>query len=315
MDSDRIMLLDLDHVVTNDGRIYRVMGNLESQTHFLGYNVYSPCVSGDRLYRGKPYRKNFIEDAALPDDVLDTYQIVAIKEIAEHHDPVISALVKSSTFRSTIWFDLYTELVDIFGYETVGIFGSSMFGLHLTPAGHIRKDVDFVIQGTEHIEPLRQHLSKIREKLGFTTVTVERQAQQYTRYRRVFRNKNNSLRLIISRRWTGVQLSDQVVSTIRIRDPRLTTSVELVTPSRNDSTDIVLAGRVVGSDGGHLFPRRFGLVTRDGYVDIHILWWKFSTPVRDDDSVTLCGNLLLDENRPAVRLTNFARHWLRIDEG
>jgi hypothetical protein len=314
VDPDRVTLLDLDHVLTNDGQIYRVVGNLESQTHFLGYNVYSPCIGGDRLYRSQRYKKNFIEDATLPTDVLDTYRLVPIKDIAEHRDPVISAGFKSSTFRSTIWLDLYTELAGIFGHESVGIFGSSMFGLHLTPEGHIRKDVDFVIQGIENVELLRQHLPKIREKLGFTMVTAERQAQQYARYRNVFRNKNNSLRPIIARRWTGVQLSDRVVSTIRLRDASFTTSVELVTPLKTGSPDIVVSGRVVGADGGNLFPRRFGLVTPDGCVDIHILWWKFSTPVCDDDAITLCGSLVPDEIRRTVRLTNFAQHWLRIDD-
>jgi hypothetical protein len=33
---------DLDHVVMPDGRIYRVIGNLNHPAKFVGYNVYSP---------------------------------------------------------------------------------------------------------------------------------------------------------------------------------------------------------------------------------------------------------------------------------
>ncbi len=314
MNSDKLTLLDLDHVVMNDGRIYRVVGNLDSQTRFLGYNVYSPSADGDRLYRGKAYKKNFTEDDDLPADVLDTYELAATKDIAEHHDPVQSARSNSATFKSTVWFDLYAELVQIFGREAVGIFGSSMFGLHLAPEGNVRKDIDFVIHGMANVEPLQQHLPKIREKLGFTSVTAERQLQQYARYQNIFRNKNNSIRPIIARRWTGLQLSERVVTTIRIRDPALTIPVELVTPSTEDSQDVVVSGRVADADSSNLFPRKFSLITQRGHTDIYLLWWKFSTPVRDGDAVTLCGSLIMAKSHPIVRLTDFTQHWLRIED-
>ncbi len=314
MDSGKLTLIDLDHVLLNDGRIYRVVGNLDSQTHFLGYNVYSPSPDGDRLYRGEPYKKNFIEDDDLPGDVLDTYELVATKDITEHHDPIQSARSNSATFKSTVWFDLYSEFVRIFGEESVGIFGSSMFGLHLTPEGHVRKDIDFVIQGKANVDVLRQQLPKIREKLGFTSVTTERQLQQYVRYQKVFRNKNNSIRSIIARRWTGLQLAERVVTTVRLRDPTLTLSVELVTLSREDSQDVVVSGRVADADSSNLFPRKFSLITDHGHTDIYILWWKFSTPIRDRDAVTLCGSVVTAKSQPVVRLTDFTQHWLRIDD-
>ncbi|MGH3972394.1 MAG: hypothetical protein ACRDS9_03585 [Pseudonocardiaceae bacterium] len=314
MDSGKLTLLDLDHVVMNDGQIYRVVGNVNSQTHFLGYNVYSPSVDGDRLYRGERYTKNFIEDDDLPADVLDAYELVATKDVAEHHDPVQSARLNNTTFKSTVWFDLYTELIRIFGDESVGIFGSSMFGLHVTAEGNVRKDIDFVIQGIANVEVLRQQLPRIRKKLGFTSVTAERQLQQYARYQRVFRNKNNSIRSIIARRWTGLQLSERVVTTVRLRDPALTIPVELVTTQTKDFHDVVVSGRVADADNSNLFPRKFSLITDHGRTDIYILWWKFSTPVRDGDAVTLRGSLVTAKSHPIVRLTNFTRHWLRIDD-
>jgi predicted nucleotidyltransferase len=57
---------DLDHVVTKDGRIHRVVGNLDSATELLAYNVYSPTPDGDRTYRGRCYRKHFTEDERAP---------------------------------------------------------------------------------------------------------------------------------------------------------------------------------------------------------------------------------------------------------
>jgi hypothetical protein len=36
--------------------------------------------------------------------------------------------------------------------------------------------------------------------------------------------------------------------------------------------------------------------------------------VRDGDTVTLCGSLITPEDETVIRLTNFSRHWLRIDD-
>lgn len=313
MDRSPRTLLDLDHVVAGDGEIYRVLGNLDSRTHFLGYNVYSPSADGDRLYQGRRYKKNFIEDERLPADVLDTYKLVAVENIVEHLDPIQSARSNSATFESTVWFDLYAELVNIFGDQIVGIFGSSMFGLHLTADGLVRKDIDFVVQGLENVEVLRRHLPEIREKLGFSRVSEERQLQQHARYARVFRNTNNSIRSIIARRWTGLQLSEQVVTTIRLRDTATITSAELVTPSTEGSRDFVLSGQVTDAASSNLFPRKFSLTTTSGPVEVYLMWWKFGTPVREGDTVTLCGSILPTQNQSTVRLTNFVNHWLKIE--
>jgi predicted nucleotidyltransferase len=314
MRTGSLTLLDLDHVVTNDGRIYRVLGNLDSQAHFLGYNVYSPNPVGDRLYRGKRYTKNFIEDDNLPPDVLDSYELIGTNQVIEHHDPVRSAKLNNASFQSTVWHDLYTELCHVFGSESVGIFGSSMFGLHLTPEGKVRKDVDFVIHGLSRVGELRQRLPEIRDRLGFTDITAERQLRQYARYRRVFRNDNNSIRTIIARRWTGLQLSEQIVTTIRLRDSAQAMPVQLVATLARDCKDIIVSGRVVDADSSNLFPRRFTLVTDHGATEIYILWWKFSTPVRDGDVITVCGSLLTLKDSPVIRLTDFTRHWLRITD-
>jgi hypothetical protein len=83
-----------------------------------------------------------------------------------------------------------------------------MLGMHLTPAGTVRKDVDFVIERAGNIPLLREHLPAIRSKLGFTEVTGARQGRQYERYRQVFRNDNNSTDLVIARRRTALQAAE-----------------------------------------------------------------------------------------------------------
>jgi hypothetical protein len=75
-----------------------------------------------------------------------------------------------------------------------------MFGMHLTPDGAVRKDVDFVVEGLDNVEQLRKTLPSIRARLGFTAVSATRQRTQYERYRTVFRNDRNSIGPIIARR-------------------------------------------------------------------------------------------------------------------
>lgn len=304
-------ILDMDHVVTRDGNVYRVVGNLDSRDYFLGYNVYSPDPDGDRLYRTRRYRKNLIEDEQLPADALDTYRLIAVDQILEHHDPIAAASSTVESLRSTVWFDLYMELAQIAGRESVGIFGSSMFGLHLTAQGTVRKDVDFVLQDLPNIQTLREALPGIRQRLGFTPISRERQLRQHTRYERIFRNRNNSIQTIISRRWAGLQLSDDVVTTVRLRSPTAALPIGLTvsTPSGRDAT---ISGEITDADNSNFFPRRFTLRTAGADIEVYIFWWKFSTPVRDGDKVALCGSLFAGEEGSIVRLSNYTRHWLNI---
>lgn len=56
-------------------------------------------------------------------------------------------------------------------------------------------------------------------------------------------------------------------------------------------------------------------VVKDGVDgDIYLVWWKFSTPVRDGDVVTLYGNLIMVDKQSVVLLADFCRHWLKLDE-
>jgi predicted nucleotidyltransferase len=303
---------DLDHVVMTDGQIFRVVGNLDHPAKFVGYNVYSPHPDGDRLFRGQPYRKNFTEDDQLPQDALDTYFMLPKARIREHLDPLTAAAENSVTFADTPWSALHAELTNLFGPGAVGIFGSAMLGMHLTPSGSVRKDVDFVIEGAGNIPVLREQLPAIRSKLGFTKVTGARQGRQYERYRRVFRNQNNSTDLVISRRWTAVQAPNGVVTTIRFRDPAVRMPYQSAGTFPVQARDITVTGQVADADLGNLFPRVFRLFTGSYTYTIHLWWWKFSSPVRDGDSITVCGSRWDLPGEPVIRVSSFTSHWLQI---
>lgn len=306
-------LYDLDHILLSNGKIYRVLGNFRSEEHFFGYNVYSPSIDGDRIYSGEKYRKNFIEDEQLPQDVLETYEVLHLSDVVLHLDPVQSAQEKSSSFQNTLWFDLYEKLKDLFGEDAVGIFGSSMFHLHLTSEGQVRKDVDFVIEGLDNVEKLRHSLPEIRQHLGFHEVSEARQFQQYQRYQRVFQNNRNTIKEIIKRRWTGLQLSENIVSTLRFREKSIVLPLELVHNTTIVQRDAIVSGRVMNAERSNLFPRMFQLETEQWTYSVYVLWWKFSTPARENDRMTICGDKIMLEGREAIRVTHFHNHWLAFD--
>lgn len=303
---------DLDHVVMADGQIYRVVGNLDHPAKFVGYNVYSPAPDGDRLFRRMPYRKNFTEDDDLPNDALDSYVMLPKARICERLDPHTAAAEKAHTFANTPWGGLHAELTALFGADSVGIFGSAMLGMHLTPDGHVRKDIDFVIEGTGNIPVLRDHLPAIRSELGFKEVPSVRQGRQYERYRRVFRNENNSTDLVISRRWTALQAPNGVVTTIRFRDAAARMPYQLAGTFPVQARDITVTGQVADADLGNLFPRMFRLVTAGYTYTVHLWWWKFASPVRDGDTITVCGSRRDLPGPYVIRVSSFTSHWLQI---
>jgi hypothetical protein len=232
--------------------------------------------------------------------------------VREHYDPFASAAEKAGTYAGTPWAGLHDELAALFGPGSVGIFGSAMLGMHLTAEGAVRKDVDFVVEGAKNIAVLRDHLPAIREKLGFTEVTPARQGRQYERYRRVFRNENNSTGLVIGRRWTAVQSPGGIVTTIRFRDPGVRLPQQLAGAYPIQSREVTVTGKVSNADLGNLFPRMFRLDTAGCTYTVHLWWWKFASPVRDGETITVCGARRDLPGEQVIRVSSFTRHWLRI---
>jgi hypothetical protein len=73
-----------------------------------------------------------------------------------------------------------------------------------------------------------------------------------------------------------------------------------------------VTGRVADADLGNLFPRMFRLLTASGSITVYLFWWKFSSPVRDGDTIALRGSLLDLGGQPAIRLSSFTDHWLQL---
>ena len=309
-------LYDMDHVLMEDGRIFRVLGNLAASDVFLGYNLYSPSAEGDRVFRGEPYIKNYIEDTVLPTDVMETYEVLRTADVVEFFDPIKSAQENNHSYQGTIWFELYERLVRHFGEASVGIFGSALPGLHLGTTGTLKNDVDYFIEGLDNVPKLAEYLPEVREHLGFSDYSAAVQYDIHNTWRRVFRNPNNSLEKIIQRRWSGMQYDGPgarpVLNTFRFRDKEVKTPMELMGSENTIRQNVTLRGTVADDIGGNLYPRVFNLDLGHKCTPVYSFWWKLSSPVRAGDSVILTGDMIGLHDQEALRLTNYVNHSITI---
>lgn len=308
---------DNDQVLIDDGRIFRVIGNVASDESFIGFNLYAPDANGERTFRGEPYTRRRVEDAPRPfDDALDAYGVVAKDRVVEHFDALKAAQDGNASFRGTVWHDLYSGLVDIFGRDAVGVLGSALPGLHLNNEGQVRNDVDFFIEGLGNIPVLRTHLPEIRRRFGFTEYSAESEAKIEGGWKQVFTNPDNSYDKIMARRWSGMQIVQGagrvVLNTFRFRDTGVHTSLDVVDSSRVITKNVSVTGAAVDADKANLWPRTFTIDSDAGELPVHMLWWKFNSPVREQDEVTLTGDLVDVDGREALRITNYNDHAIQI---
>ncbi|MGH7158371.1 MAG: hypothetical protein ACREGD_04885 [Candidatus Saccharimonadales bacterium] len=314
-------LYDMDHILVDDGRIYRVLGNFamgdSDGGKFLGYNLYSPSDEGDRTFRGERYTKNYTEDTTSPRDVLETYDVLTAQDIVEHFDPIKTAQANSHTYDGTVWARLYDKLTSVFGAGAVGIFGSTLpgSGLHLTAEGGIKNDVDFFIEGLNNVPILAEHLPEVREGLGFTDYSPSSQQGIMQSWAAVFRNPNNSLDAIMQRRWSGMQLNDKgkvVLNTFRFRDRNILTPPALLDSDNIISRNVSVSGFAADADMGNLYPRMFTVEAGEERYPVYSFWWKFSSPVKEKDKVKVCGDVVDVNGQEVLRLTNYEDHWINI---
>jgi hypothetical protein len=307
-------LYDMDQVLLDDGRIMRVMGTFDSNQYFFGYNVYSPDKNGDRLFRGKRYRKYLSEALTGEESALGSSEIISISKIVEFFDPIKTSKQDNASFAGTIWHDLYDALVGVFGSDKVGILGSALSGLHFNIEGKLKNDVDFFLEGVENISVLRENMKKVREDIGFCDYEPEVLKVILDECSEVYTNKQNTLSKIIDRRWTGMELPGDypVRNTMRFRDKSLISPFELLSDDKVIQSNVVMRGLVSGEAGGNLYPRQFFVSSNGEKRTVYCLWWKISSPVKDGDDVGVCGDLVDVNGVPTLRMAHFNNHWLHI---
>jgi len=56
----------------------------------------------------------------------------------------------------------------------------------------------------------------------------------------------------------------------------------------------------------------FRLNTGSYTYTVHLWQWKFSSPVRDGDIITVCGSRRDLPRQDVIRVSSFTGHWLQI---
>jgi hypothetical protein len=103
-----------------------------------------------------------------------------------------------------------------------------------------------------------------------------------------------------------------VVTTIRFRDPALRLPYQLAGTYPVQAKEITVTAKVADADLGNLFPRMFRLDTGSYTYTVHLWWWKFTSPVRDGDTITVRGSRRDLPDYPVIRISSFTNHWLHI---
>lgn len=235
--------------------------------------------------------------------------------VIEHFDALNAARDGHESFRGTVWHDLYEGLVEIFGHDSVGVLGSALPGLHLTAQGNVRNDVDFFIEGLQNIPVLAAHLPDIRRRYGFTEYSAASEEKIRSGWEKVFTNTDNSYRKIMERRWSGMQIALDagriVLNTFRFRDKNVHTSLDVVDKDRVISKNVDVSGITTDTDKANLWPRSFTIDSTEGVLPVYLLWWKLNSP-RDNDEVTLRGDIVDVEGQKSLRITHYENHSIHI---
>ena len=116
---------------------------------------------------------------------------------------------------------------------------------------------------------------------------------------------------MIGRRWTAVQAPNGIVTTIRFRDPAIRVPYQLAAAFPVQARQITVTGRSPKQTWGTCSPHVQGADRWPPWT-VHLWWWKFATPVRDGETVTVHGSRLNLPGEPVIRVSSFTDHWLKI---
>ena len=73
-----------------------------------------------------------------------------------------------------------------------------------------------------------------------------------------------------------------------------------------------MEGVAVDAHQGNLYPRAFTVESGNNQYPVFSFWWKFSSPVRELDRVTVCGDVIDVDGQETLRLTNYEDHWIKL---
>ncbi len=178
-----------------------------------------------------------------------------------------------------IWKD-YVDTLNEIGIDDsdIGIFGSYLIGFD------IEKDVDFVIYGKDNLYKYHDNIEYIKNKCNVTSITENHILHQYNKHKFKFSEKCD-LKEIISRNWSGIELSNGVLST-----PRFIDLNNMNIPLKKGE-DKIITVEVIEGLTSVMLPRVAKVKYKEEEYTIYSTLWKFQSFTKDGDILEIFANV------------------------
>lgn len=260
----------LDYILDNDKNFWIV--NKICDNKLYGYIVYKNDKNGDRFncFTGETYTKNNDNSNVFLKELPKLY-ICAFK-------PHLFYLAHKEDLRGT-WKEFANSLNSIgIKDDNIGIFGSYLIGFDIV------KDVDFVVYGNKSLKLCYKNIDKLKKAINAASISEKHIDYQYNKHKTNY-NPNYDLKKIISRNWSGIQIEEGVLSTIRFIDLK-----NQVIP-KIDLIKDKLTGQITNSLKSACVPRQATLRVNNQNFKIYTPYWKLQSFARKGDKVEIYGKV------------------------
>lgn len=258
------MILDYIQDMNDNFWICHYLYNSEA----YGFPVYTVEQYANRIHpvSGLHYKKNLKDMMKIPSE----YKMV-------YHPKECFAECKNKL--PEIW-TKFIEAVHIIGItdEDLGIFGSTLCGFPII------KDVDFIIYGKENLEKYYENQLFVKAYVDADYISNAHVEYQYEKYKHLYSSKMD-LKRILSNNWSGLQLSNGVLST-----PRFIIDENFDIPEITGGNEMIV-GTVYNSLTSSCTPKIFNITTEKGNYTVITPFWMLQSCVRDDDKIKLFGKI------------------------
>lgn len=279
------MIENLDYIQDLDDNFW-IISCIE-KNRYIGYIVYKVDSTGDRKNNitNKMYKKQmFIRYIEIPNEYKRLFKP---KEF----------YIKNKHTLTGVWAKLVYVLNEIgVKDEDIGIFGSYLIGFDVI------KDIDFVLYGTDALKLVYENINFIREQLDATPISLDHINYQYKKHKSNYDIKCD-IKQIISRNWSGLQLKQGILSTLRFIDYN-----NMCMPEKLGKEEI-LQCKIVDSLHTACQPRHAKVLVNNETFNLFTPLWKYQSFGRTNDNIEIRG--VIDYTNKNIILDN-PNHYIRF---
>jgi len=309
-------LKDLDYFRTKDNILFLVKGYYHLPGKVFAYPVFWPDKKGD--YSQPTLRKRFSKETSDVDNskifnlfphyrhklIPHNIPLVPEDEIIEVYHPQDKVKDFLKKEKNTIWFKIFNAISKIgkVTKEDIGIFGSYLVGFSETTESKKVKDIDFCVYGINNCLRLKNRFNYLLKLLGYKHISKDHIAYHARKFGPKFDPKINSFKKTLSRKWSSIQIREDLLSTIRFvyKDDEI--------PPNPIQTDIQksfqITGEVVDDFGTNFMPRTFLIKKGNREYRVVTYFWGFQEAVKNGDLVMVTGDLHQDQKTLSVDRIN-----------